>query len=117
MTEAQTDLYLTMPLDRVRADAIHGVSAACEAWRKCDPVGASRELGRIVEAGEPASPAVAAAIKSDRQTRDETRERQTPILDALRDFFEAHGRRGRSGPPGTLFPSSRAGKSEARRLR
>jgi hypothetical protein len=48
---ADSNLYLKMPLDRVRADALHGVRAAREAWRVLDPEGAARVLGRIVEPG------------------------------------------------------------------
>jgi len=45
--------YLRMPLDRVRADALYGVTLAREAWRILDPDGANLALGRIVEPAEP----------------------------------------------------------------
>jgi hypothetical protein len=47
----ETNPYLTMPLDRVRQDALHGVRLARLAWRVRDPEDAARELGRVVEPG------------------------------------------------------------------
>jgi hypothetical protein len=44
--------YLKMPLDRVRQDAIHGVSLARIAWRQRDPNGAALVLGHIIEPGK-----------------------------------------------------------------
>jgi hypothetical protein len=57
--EQQTNTYLnpTMPLDRVRTDALHGVRLAREAWRIRDPDGAARELGWIVERASPVAKA------------------------------------------------------------
>jgi len=43
------NIYLRMPLERVQQDALHGVSAAREAWRKRDPEGAAREIGYVIE--------------------------------------------------------------------
>lgn len=41
--------YLRMPLDRVRADAEHGVRLAREAWRERDPDGANLALGHVIQ--------------------------------------------------------------------
>jgi len=46
----QTDnIYLRMPIERVRQDAEHGVSLARQAWRLRDRDGAGRELGYVIE--------------------------------------------------------------------
>lgn len=49
--EAQDNIYLRMPLAQVKADAIHGVSAAREALRQRDPA-AARAMGLGIEATE-----------------------------------------------------------------
>lgn len=46
--------YQRLPLDRVRADALHGVSAAREAYRRRDPVGADFDLGPVIDPAEQA---------------------------------------------------------------
>jgi len=43
--------YLRMNLERVRQDALHGVSAARTAWRQRDPDGAGRALGYVAHPG------------------------------------------------------------------
>lgn len=47
-------VYDRMPLDRVRADALHGVSAAREAYRERDPVHADIDLGPTISPAEQA---------------------------------------------------------------
>lgn len=54
--------YDRMPLDHLRADALHGVSAAREAYRRRDPVRADIDLGPVVLPGEQARQRVLAAI-------------------------------------------------------
>ena len=44
--------YDRMPLDHLRADALHGVSAAREAYRRRDPVHADIDLGPVVSPAE-----------------------------------------------------------------
>ncbi len=44
--------YLRVPLDRLRQDALHGVSAAREAYRQRDPVHADIDLGPVVSPAE-----------------------------------------------------------------
>jgi len=46
------NIYLRMPLARVRSDALHGVAAAREAFRLRDPVGADFALGPTVSPAE-----------------------------------------------------------------
>ncbi len=46
--------YLRVPLDRLRQDALHGVSAAREAYRQRDPVHADIDLGPVVDPAEQA---------------------------------------------------------------
>ncbi len=46
--------YLRVPLDRLRQDALHGVSAAREAYRQRDPVGADLLWGPVVSPAEQA---------------------------------------------------------------
>jgi len=41
-----------MPVDRLRADALHGVSAAREAYRERDPVRADIDLGPVIDPAE-----------------------------------------------------------------
>jgi hypothetical protein len=41
--------YLSMSIERVRQDALHGVSLAREAWRQRQPEQAARALGAVVE--------------------------------------------------------------------
>ena len=43
------NIYLRMPMRRVRADATNGVLLAIRAWRRCEPEAAGRALGRVVE--------------------------------------------------------------------
>jgi len=64
--------YDRMPLDRLRADALHGVSAAREAYRRRDPVHADLDLGPVVLPGEQARQRVLAAVG------DYQRQRQRP---------------------------------------
>ena len=47
--------YLRVPLDRLRQDALHGVSAAREAYRQRDPVHADIDLGPVVDPAEQAA--------------------------------------------------------------
>ncbi len=47
------NVYLRMPLDRVRSDALTGVRLAREAWRELDPKGAA-VLGPTLEPGHEA---------------------------------------------------------------
>jgi hypothetical protein len=47
----EANIYLRMPADRVRSDALYGVSLAAAAWRTRDPEGAAKVLGRIIEPG------------------------------------------------------------------
>jgi len=42
------NIYLKMPLERVRADALHGVSLARLAWRERDPNGSAFALGQVM---------------------------------------------------------------------
>jgi len=54
MVNAMTDKtkdnpYLRMPLNQVKADAIHGVSLARMAWRQRDPKEAAKALGFVTE--------------------------------------------------------------------
>lgn len=44
--------YERLPLDRVRADALHGVAAAREAYRRRDPVRADFDLGPAIDPAE-----------------------------------------------------------------
>ena len=46
--------YDRMPLDRLPADALHGVSAARQAYRRRDPVQADFDLGPVVSPAEQA---------------------------------------------------------------
>jgi len=48
------NIYLRMPLARVRSDALHGVAAAREAYRQRDPVHADFDLGPVVDPVEQA---------------------------------------------------------------
>lgn len=64
------NIYLRIPLDRVRADALTGVQLAREAYRERDPVRADIDLGPVVDPAEQAA----------------YRQR---VLDAIRD----HGKR------------------------
>jgi hypothetical protein len=69
--QTRTNPYLTMPLDRVQADARHGVQLACQAWRARDAAGAARALGPVVEPG-----------------RDQKQaERQVRVRQAVKDFY------------------------------
>ena len=45
------NVYLKIPIERVKTDAIHGVSLARLAWRQRDPDGAALVLGYIIEPG------------------------------------------------------------------
>lgn len=52
---SKTDsVYDRMPLDRVRSDAMHGMSAAREAYRQRDPVRADIDLGPVIDPAEQA---------------------------------------------------------------
>lgn len=51
-TTDHNNVYLQVPLPRVRVDALYGVRAAREAWRARDPEGAAKILGRIIEPGQ-----------------------------------------------------------------
>ena len=44
--------YMRMPLDRLRQDALHGVSAARQAYRERDPVHADLLFGPVVSPAE-----------------------------------------------------------------
>jgi len=46
------NIYLRMPLGRVRSDALTGVKLAREAYRQRDPVGADFDLGPVVSPAE-----------------------------------------------------------------
>ena len=48
------NIYLRMPLDRARADALTGVKLAREAYRERDPVHADLDLGSVVLPSEQA---------------------------------------------------------------
>jgi hypothetical protein len=54
--DASPNVYLRMPLDRVKSDALYGVRQAREAWRILDPDGANLALGRIVEPNRASKP-------------------------------------------------------------
>ena len=41
--------YMAMPIEQVKADALHGVSLARAAWRQRDPEGANAALGGVVQ--------------------------------------------------------------------
>jgi len=56
------NIYLRMPLARVRSDALHGVKLAREAYRERDPVRADIDLGPVVLPGEQARQRVLDAI-------------------------------------------------------
>ena len=56
--------YMVMPIDRVRADALHGVRAAREAWRERDPDGAGQQLGKVIEPHSQQDPARPRRLKS-----------------------------------------------------
>ncbi len=48
--EPETDnVYMLMPLERVRQDAKIGVSLARIAWRQRDPDGAAAALGHVMQ--------------------------------------------------------------------
>jgi len=55
METEKRNLYMKMPLDRVRHDALEGVSLARIAWRIRQPVEAGRVLGFVVEPSEQAA--------------------------------------------------------------
>jgi hypothetical protein len=75
-TTPQANPYLIMPLDRVRSDALYGVSAARTAWRARDPE-AAEEMGKIILPGHEhelircpqPTPAVAGQKKCGSKTR------------------------------------------------
>lgn len=46
------NVYDRMPLCRCRADAMHGVSAAREAYRRRDAVHADIDLGPVIDPAE-----------------------------------------------------------------
>ena len=46
------NIYLRMPLDRARSDALTGVKLAREAYRERDPVHADMDLGPVVSPAE-----------------------------------------------------------------
>lgn len=48
------NIYLRMPLDRVRSDALTGVKLAREAYRERDPVRADIDLGPVITPAEQA---------------------------------------------------------------
>ncbi len=48
------NIYMKVPLDRLRQDALHGVRLAREAYRQRDPVGADIDLGPTVSPAEQA---------------------------------------------------------------
>ena len=56
--------YDRMPLDHLRADALHGVSAARAACRRRDPGRADIDLGPVVLPGEEAKQRQRAARSS-----------------------------------------------------
>jgi hypothetical protein len=45
----ENNIYLRVPLNQVKADALAGVSLACEAWRIRQPGESAKELGHVVE--------------------------------------------------------------------
>jgi hypothetical protein len=47
--ETDDNVYLRMPLDRVKQDALAGVSLARQMWRARDPDAAGRMLGFVIE--------------------------------------------------------------------
>ncbi|MDX9880235.1 MAG: hypothetical protein RBS72_21990 [Sedimentisphaerales bacterium] len=49
MTE---NIYMKVPLDRLRADALTGVQLAREAYRQRDPVHADIDLGPTIDPAE-----------------------------------------------------------------
>ncbi len=51
--DATQNIYLKVPLDRIKSDALHGVRLARIAWRILDPDGANLALGRIIEPVHP----------------------------------------------------------------
>ena len=50
--EIDNNVYLKMPIERVRQDAKQGVSLARQAWRIRQPVEAAKALGHIIEPEE-----------------------------------------------------------------
>ena len=44
-----TNVYMEMPLNRVRQDALAGASLARQAWRQREPEAATRALGYVVD--------------------------------------------------------------------
>ena len=48
------NIYMKVPLDRVRSDALTGVKLAREAYRERDPVRADIDLGPVVLPSEQA---------------------------------------------------------------
>ena len=72
------NIYLDMPIDRIRRDATAGVFLARQAWRIREPQQAARVLGAVVE--------------PDRQAR---------LVNAVRDFMQSNARRGNRGRKGT----------------
>ena len=46
------NIYMKVPLDRVRSDALTGVKLAREAYRERDPVHADLDLGPVVSPAE-----------------------------------------------------------------
>ena len=48
------NVYDKVPLDRLRQDALHGVSAARQAYRQRDPVQADFDLGPVITPAEQA---------------------------------------------------------------
>ncbi|HOA62713.1 MAG TPA: hypothetical protein PLF11_08685 [Bacillota bacterium] len=69
--------YGRMLLDRVRADAIHGVAAARQAFRARDPVGADLLFGPVV------SP-------------EEQQEYRDRVMDAIAGYQRARGSKART---------------------
>ena len=51
-SEIQENVYMRVHIEQVKADALHGVSAARIAWRLRDPDGAALALGAVVKTGE-----------------------------------------------------------------
>ena len=68
--------YKRMPLDRLRQDALHGVSAARQAYRERDPVHADLDLGPVVLPGEQARQRVLAAVGDYQRSHGSARGRQ-----------------------------------------
>jgi hypothetical protein len=86
MTDTPENPHLTMPLDRVRADALHGVRAAR------DPQGAARELGVVVKPSNPPQDDAGKrrwqTICGHRKTHNNQRARGVTLAEELR--FSGH---------------------------